>query len=66
MKFKRRDKSVKMRGSVNRVPSGCLKYLRQSKRAFEKACMERFLQTMNEDALYPVRNNEADDIWGWD
>lgn len=66
MKFKRRDKSIKYRGSKNHVPKGCMKFFRAQKRAYEKAQMERFLQTLDEDVLYNVDKNEAEDIWGWD
>lgn len=66
VKFKSRDKNTGRRGSINRVPSGCMKFFRQQKRAYEKAQMEHFLQTMDEDVLYSVNKNEAEDIWGWD
>lgn len=66
MKFASRDKNAKTRGSKHRLPNGCMKFFRRQQRAAFKAQMERYLQSFDEDILYPVNINEAEDPWGWD
>lgn len=66
VKYKSRDKGSRLRGKKNYIPDGIAKLFRTQKRAYEKAQMEHFLQTMEEDVLFDVNKNLAEDPWKWD